>query len=200
MSRYRLLLSPEPGLEGVVPAEEEPGREAPRAVDPAAELRAQFEALLRERDAAHARELSERERKAAEWERSYKGALRDLELATALAGRPLVPGAAAQLIKLWRDDFDVYEEQGALKVASRDGRPIGQAVAERLAAPEYAHFCQPTSRGGTAQPGAARPASAGPVDLTPRTLGEAAILRWREGAERQQAGAATPIGLHPRRR
>jgi hypothetical protein len=200
MSQHRLLLSPEPGLEGVVPVAEEPDREAPRAVDPAAALRAQFEALLQERDAAHARELSERERQAAEWERSYKAALRDLELATALAGRPLVPGAAAQLIKLWRDDFDVYEEQGVLKVASRDGRAVGPAVTERLAAPEFAHFCQPTSRGGTAQPGATRPASAGPVNPTPRTLGEAAILRWREGAERQRADAAAPIGLHPRRR
>lgn len=165
--------------------------EAPRAL--IVELSAQ------DREVYYARELAEQERRASEWERSYKGALRDLELATALAGRPLVPGAAAQLIKLWRDDFDVYEEQGVLKVAARDGRAVGQAVAERLAAPEYAHFSQAASRGGSAMPGGPRPGPSSPATPAPQTLGEAAIRRWREGAGRHDEGVA-PIGLHPRRR
>jgi hypothetical protein len=201
MSQYQDLLNDELMPEAASPPEGEPRPEAQSAEDPATvELRTRFESLLREREAAHAREITEKERKAAEWERSYKAALRDLELATALAGRPLVPGAASQLIKLWRDDFDVYEEQGVLKVASRDGRAIVQAVAERLAGSEYAHFCQPTSRGGTAQSGPTRTANAGPAVSVPRTLGEAAILRWREGADRQAEGTGAPIGLHPRRR
>lgn len=151
-----------------------------------------------DREAHLARELAEQQRRASEWERSYRSALRDVELATALAGRPLVPGAAAQLVKLWREDFDVFEERGATKVAARDGRSVAQTVAERLAAPEYAHFCQPASRGGSATPGS-RPGSSSPVSPAPRTLGEAAIARWRESAGRQDEGAA-PIGLHPRRR
>jgi hypothetical protein len=157
------------------------------------------ESILEDREARHVRELAEQQRQACEWERSYKRALRDLELATALAGSPLVPGAAAQLIKLWRDDFDVYEERGALKVASRDGRAVAQTVAERLAMPEYAHFCQATSRGGSATPGGPRSGQLGHPTPAPQTLGEAAIRRWREGAGRQDEGAA-PIGLHPRRR
>ncbi len=70
------------------------------------------EARLRAREASYAEELAAQERKAAEWERAYKAAFRDRELAAALAGKPLVAGAAAQLIKLWCDDFDVYEEGG----------------------------------------------------------------------------------------
>lgn len=152
-----------------------------------------------DREASLLRELTEQQRRASEWERSYKAAMRDAELATALAGRPLVPGAAAQLVKLWRDDFDVYEERGVLKVAARDGRSVNQAIGERLAAPEYAHFCQAASRGGSATPGGTRSGFSGSTVPTPRTLGEAAILRWREGVGRHEAGVA-PIGLHPRRR
>lgn len=152
---------------------------------------------LAEREAYYARELEERERRAAEWERSYKGALRERELALALSGRPLVPGAAGQLIKLWGEDFDVYEERGAWKVASRDGRPVSQAVSERLAAPEYAHFLQAGARGGSAQPGGPRP---GPAAAAPRTLGEAAIRRWREASAGGREEGSSPIGLHPRRR
>src|SRR4051812_2133076 len=49
----------------------------------------------------HAREAVAPDGRAAEIERLYRAAIRDRELATALAGRPLVPGAAGQLLKLW---------------------------------------------------------------------------------------------------
>src|SRR6478735_7270836 len=49
-------------------------------------------------EARFEREIAERERQATEWERAFKSALRDREVATALAGKPLVSGAAAQLI------------------------------------------------------------------------------------------------------
>src|SRR3954470_11845632 len=101
----------------------------PSDVSPDA-ARADFDALLKAREAAHAREIAAFESKAAEWERAFKSALRDRELATALAGRPLVPGAVPQLIKLWRDEFDVHEDRGEFKVSARDGRGVGQAVAE----------------------------------------------------------------------
>lgn len=163
--------------------------------------RSELEALRsarEERDASHARELEARERRAAELERSLKEAMRDRELATALAGRPLVSGAVPQLLKLWRDEFDVVEERGAYRVVARDGRAVAEAVAERLGGPEYAHFRLPTTRGGTAAQGAGRtsaPAAAAPAA---RTLGEAAIRRWQEAAARA-AGAPGPIGLGRRR-
>jgi hypothetical protein len=172
---------------------------AASAADAATKTAPALDPSAHDREVFYARELAEQQRRASEWERSYKAALRDLELATALAGRPLVPGAAAQLIKLWRDDFDVYEEHGVLKVTARDGRAVVQAVAERLAAPEYAHFCQAASRGGSATPGGSRLGPPGAAASGPQTLGEAAIRRWRESVGRHDQGTA-PIGLHPRRR
>lgn len=152
-------------------------------------------------DAAHAEQLAERDRKAADWELAYRSALRDREVAAALAGQPLVPGAAAQLIALWRDEFDAREERGEFKVSARDGRGVAQAVADRLSSPEYAHFCLPSSRGGV---GPRDPGRRG-VDLTapavgppPRTLGESVVARWREAGPTRSADA-TPIGLGRRR-
>ena len=103
----------------------------------------------RGREAQVARDLAARDRRVAELEQTCKSAVRERELATALAGRPLVAGAAAQLIRLWRDDFDVYEEGGAYKVSAKDGRTVGQVVGDWLTSSEYSHFCLPTSRGGT---------------------------------------------------
>ena len=138
-----------------------------------------------------------RDEKSLALERAYRDAIRDRELATALAGRPLVPGAAAQLIKLWRDDFDVFEEGGELKVVARDGRAVGKAVAERLGEAEYAHFRPAASRGGVATHGTGRGPTPG-LPPVPRTLGEAALLRWREGASSRPDPGASPIGLRRR--
>ncbi len=142
---------------------------------------------------------AEQARKAAEWERAFKAAVLDRELATALTGRPLVPGAAAQLVKLWHDDFDVHDENGTPRVVARDGRPLGQVVSERLASPDFAHFCQPTSRGGTASPGPGRVAASGPDAAPPRNLGEITIRRWLETTARP-GDSSVPVGLSRRRR
>ena len=149
------------------------------------------------REAAHARELAERDRKAADWERAFRSALRDREVATALVGKPLVAGAAAQLMKLWREEFDVYEDAGEFKVADRQGRPAAKAVDAWLSGPDFAHFCRPSSQGGTAVRGGGRPATP-PAAPAPKTLGEAALLRWQEAATRP-AGPSAPIGLGRRR-
>ncbi len=136
-------------------------------------------------------------RRVEELERGFKSAVLDRELATALAGRPLMPGAAAQLIKLWRDEFDVYEEGGTYRVVARDGQPVAKAVAERLADAAYAHFSPPSSRGGAAARGSGRTSvSAGPT--APRTLGEAALQRWREAASVRADPSSGPIGLRRR--
>jgi hypothetical protein len=125
-------------------------------------------------------ELAARDRKVADLESAYRKALRDRELATALAGKPLVAGAATQLIRLWRDDLDVYEESGEYKVAARDGRPLVQWVADRLANPDFAHFCLPPSRGGSGAKGLSQSGGAGGAAAPAKTLGEAVISQWRE--------------------
>ena len=145
------------------------------------------------------REIEARDRRVVDLEAAYRKALRDRELATALAGRPLVGGAAAQLIKLWRDDFDVYEESGEYRVASRDGRTAAQWIADRLGGPEYAHFCLPSSRGGVGAKGLSQAgASDGPA-TSARTLGEAVISQWRESAAARGGATPNPAGWGRRR-
>jgi hypothetical protein len=129
-----------------------------------------------------ARELADRDRRVAGLESAFRDAVRDRELATSLAGKPLVAGAATQLVRLWRDDLDVYEESGEVKVAARDGRPVAQWVAERLGHPDYAHFCLPPSRGGTGAGGLSQSGGPGAAPSAAKTLGEAVIARWRESA------------------
>jgi len=208
MSTYRILKAPD-GEGGIAPPEEvvtisraeleglrakaglvPSGPESERGPEEAA-------AVLEAREAAHARELAERDRKAAEWERAFRGALRDREVATALVGRPLIPGAAAQLMKLWREEFDVHEDGGEFKVVDRQGRPAAKAVDAWLSGPDYAHFCRPSSQGGTAARGGGRPATPPPAPA-PKTLGEAALVRWQEAAARV-AGPSAPVGLGRRR-
>jgi hypothetical protein len=153
----------------------------------------------RDRESELTRELSERDRRLAELDRACKLAVRERELATVLAGKPLVSGAAAQLVKLWRDDFDAYEEDGGYKVTARDGRPVGQVVAELLATPEYSHFCLPTSRGGTGAQGASRPQDAVVNPKGPKNLGEAVVMKWREESATRPDNFLKPIGLRRRR-
>jgi hypothetical protein len=134
------------------------------------------------REEAMTKELAARDRKVAALDSAYRKALRDRELATALAGKPLVAGAAGQLVQLWRDDLDVYEEAGEYKVAARDGRPVPQWVADRLGGPEFAHFCLPVSRGGSGARGLSQSGGSGRDAPEALTLGEAVISQWRESA------------------
>ena len=156
------------------------------------DARSEWAAALQARDAEHARSVAAAEGRSAALERSYKAALLDRELAAALAGRPLVPGAADQLIRLWRDAFEVVEADGAIRVVSREGRGVEQAVADRLAGPEFAHFCLPSSRGGTGARGQARSATPPAAPASPRTLGEAVIHQWRESAASAAAAPGSP--------
>ena len=144
------------------------------------------------REAAFLGEIAAKDRKAAELDRAYKEALLDRELATALVGKPLVPGAASQLIRLWRDEFEAIDEGGSIRVLARDGRAVEQAVADRLAGPDFAHFCLPSSRGGTGTKGQNRSAVTSPTPAAPRTLGEAVLMRWREAAARSPGPTPNP--------
>jgi len=150
-------------------------------------------------DAATARELAARERRIAELESVCKSAVRDRELATALAGRTLAAGAAGQLVKLWRDEFDVFEQDGSYRVASRDGRSVSQAVGDWLASSEYAHFTLASSRGGSGARDANRPAAPGPGVTLPKNLGEAVVMKWREESVTRPDSLLKPIGLRRNR-
>jgi hypothetical protein len=145
------------------------------------------------------RELAERDDKVASLERACKTAVRERELATALAGKPLVEGAVGQLIKLLRDDFEVYEESGGYTVTARDGRSVAQVVAEILGSPEYSHFCLATSRGGTGARGGSRPHDTGVNVGRPRNLGEAIVMKWREDSAKQPESYLKPIGMRRHR-
>ena len=161
-------------------------------IGPDATARPDWAEALQARDAEYARELANNERKAATMERAYKAALLDRELATALVGKPLVPGAADQLIRLWRDAFEVIDDDGTIRVVSREGRSVEQAVADRLSGSEYAHFCLPSSRGGTGHRGQNRSATPATTPPAPRTLGEAVIHQWRASAARDQTSPGSP--------
>lgn len=204
MLMYRIVMDPE-ATEGGSTSTEEGGRFrlAVEAPEPSAE-RALLEARLQAVESAHAEQLAEQARKSAALERAYKTVVIERELATVLAGRPLVAGAAAQLVKLWRDEFEVIEEGATSRVVAGDGRAAAAVIVERLASAEYAHFSPSSSRGGTAAraavpvPGGG--AGSGGPEPMPRNLGEATIRRWLEDAARSGSNGSAPIGLNRRRR
>ncbi len=199
MNARQILRSPE-GIEGG-------GGEAPREEEEEvvtisrAELEALREGARRrgeeDRGERNGELVEEERRRGAEREAALRKAIRERELAVALAGRPLVAGAASQLLKLWGEELDVYEEEGRYRVATRDGRSVMEAVTGWLSSREYAHFCAPTSKGGTAVPG--QPKVAMGQGGESRTLGEAVLQRWREGASARGNGGGEPVGLGRRR-
>lgn len=144
------------------------------------------------------KELETRDRRLAELEGGLKSAVRDRELLKALSGKPLVPGAASQLLKLWRDDIDAYEDGGDLKVVAKDGRPVADAVNDWLKSAEFSHFSLPGSRGGAGPKGVNQPGP-GPAVSQPRNLGEAVVSHWREESAARRDQANRPIGLKGQR-
>lgn len=150
-----------------------------------------------EREGELTRMIAERERLLAEREKSFRGVILERELAVALAGRALVPGAAPQLMKLWREEFDVVEEAGEYRVLSRDGKSVNRAVEEWLASAEYSHFRPARSRGGSGTQGAQNDSAVDP-GRTAETLGDSIVRKWLDtsGARTNGQGA---IGLGGRR-
>lgn len=143
------------------------------------------------------RRLSEREQLDAARTRLLHAALRDREVATALVGRALVAGAASQLLKLWQDEFVVVDDAGETRVASRDGVSVNQAIGQLLLRPEYAHFCQPASRGGAAPRNPRTELSDLGVRRQAATLGESIVESWRD--RQSETGLERPFGLKRRR-
>jgi len=108
------------------------------------------------------------------------------ELSRALAGQPLMPGAAAQLTKLWRGEFSSEPTGDTFQVRTPTFQSVGDFVAAQLASPDYAHFVRaqnPTGGTGGLNPagqatptGTVQPA----VRSEPKTLSDAIILTMRE--------------------
>lgn len=119
------------------------------------------------------------------------------ELALALAGEALIPGVTDQLVKLLKDRI-VAEETAdhGIRVASRDGRPVGEAVKEWLGSPEYRHFRSASSRGGVLRKNEST-MHAGSADFVAdssgRSLNELVIERWKN-----RVRAKGKEGLWPR--
>ena len=133
----RLIMAhPELLAKGVTVAHEDDPREKP----PTIEVDRDSDSIVRE--LAEASTIGEPEPHP-ELDQACKDALRDREIATALSGRPLVPGAAAQLLKLWRDRFVVVEGESEYKVTTEYGHTPGTILPEWLKLPKYAHFLIP---------------------------------------------------------
>jgi hypothetical protein len=138
------------------------------------------------------------------------------ELAQALAGRPLVPGAASQLSHLWNSELHADATTDGFAVRTAGFQDVNTFVTEQLARPEYSHFLAnspatpPATRPAT--PGAAAPATPTPqpepVDLGSRLLAEYQQRRAAQGpapdgrfqASRDAEGRKQPMagfGLRP---
>ncbi|MBI1325033.1 hypothetical protein GC170_17860 [bacterium] len=111
------------------------------------------------------------------------------ELALALAAEPLIPGVSDQLVKLLKDRIvaEVTDDH-EIRVRSRDGRPVADAVKDWLGSAEYRHFRTPGSRGGvlrksesTMHSGTAETVS----DTSGRSLNEMVIERWKHRTRSQ---------------
>lgn len=150
----------------------------------------------------HAEELESERSKSAEAALRYKASERNRELTLALAGHPLVKGAAEQLTRLWADEFEVVEAGDGFRVRSRDLKSPGDWVAAQLASEEYAHFVRAEQRGGG---GADRGHRAAPTPVAlrggaaPISLAEDLVARLH--ARQAEMGGFSPgMGLRPVRK
>lgn len=116
------------------------------------------------------------------------------ELAVALTGQPLLPGVAGQLIELLKSKIvsSPNERQG-FDVKSADGRGLADAVRDWLNKPEFQHFRQAITKGGTAT----RTESAATERLVStsqpaRSLNEIVIQQWRQRSSRPSSSNGWP--------
>lgn len=158
----------------------------------------QIEALA----AKYQEALAAKEKERTDFVARTRRAERDRALTAELAGQELAsPGAAAQLARLWADDFECVDGPGGDFVvrAKGDYRPPAAIVAERLAHADYAHFVRASNRGGGgAGGGAADPTKTPSQAAHPATLDQAVIDDWkaRGAADRKHIG----LGGAPDRR
>jgi hypothetical protein len=130
-------------------------------------------------------------------EHRYRESARDQALTEALAatGLSLTKGASTQLLKLWRDDFEVVEaSDGSIKVQTKDWKTPAQVVKERLATEDYANFVLAGSKGGSGGGGGNRPNATALDPDKPLSLLEKIVARKAAEAAKASPGGR-PIGL-----
>lgn len=147
----------------------------------------QIDALVK----THQDELAAATRRYEEFVGKARQAELSRQLTEAVASRAgLVPGAAAQLVRLWAPDFEAVDgpDGQTLVRAKGDYRPPAVVVAERLASADYAHFLGAEHRGGSGGGGNAPvPGSQGKAPVDPE---QQFFADWRE---RQRARNEGPV-------
>lgn len=151
---------------------------------------------LEEVVAANARELAARDSKYETLLKATRQTELSRSLTAALAGKPLVPGAAAQLAELWAKHFEVIDgPDGTFHVRSTDLKTPDLFVAERLASPDYAHFVTAAGRGGAGGAGGA--AATPDPNAQPtvyKTYEEFVNARWNSEQSKIAAGPSWQRG------
>jgi hypothetical protein len=128
---------------------------------------------------------AERGQRAATEERAKRYAL-DGEVARVLASLPLVPGAAAQLTRLFRPEFNVVAAGDTFVVQTPTLQTVEAFVAAQLAMPEYAHFVRAQNpaggTGGVTPATQSAPSVPGTAVEAPKTLSDAVLLSMQQRA------------------
>lgn len=125
-----------------------------KAEEEKAKAKGEYEKLLQARDA----KIKAEAERAAKLEQRAKTSTLQRDLASAIAGHPILAGKAAQLQRLLSDGLEVVEDGEGWKTQSLDGKDVAEYVAEALASDEYSHFIQAEKRGGTGAKGGSTPA------------------------------------------
>lgn len=125
------------------------------------------------------------------WKARCAALAAERELAITLTGQPLLPGVAGQLIQLLKSQIVAsYEEKTGFEVKTTDGRNVGDAIREWLDKPEYQHFRQAMTKGGTAN----RSETAATDRLNARNLPGQSLNEFIINQWRQRSGS----GIHSR--
>lgn len=135
-------------------AENDRTEQARLAEEEKLKAKGEFEKLIKQRDERLAAET----KRAADAEERSKSYALDSQLAMAFSGHDLYEGSAEDLSVLWRKDFEVVLDGDKWAVRSKDGRPVKDVIAERLALPRYSNHVKATSRSGASGGGGGTPA------------------------------------------
>lgn len=118
-----------------------------------------YERLIKERDDR----LAAEQKKFADFQDRYRKSERDRKFVSDLGslGIDLVEGAAEDLLGLWGGEFTAEEqEDGTLRVVTKDLKTPAQVLKERLTSKRYEHFVKAAARGKGLKPGEAGAAAA----------------------------------------
>lgn len=129
------------------------------------------------------------------WKSKCASLAAERELAVALTGQPLLPGVAGQLIELLKTKIvaNANANQG-FEIKSNDGRSLNDAVRDWLSKPEFQHFRQALTKGGTATrtETAATERMVSTTSQSAKSLNEVVIHQWRQRMNRPSPTGGWP--------